>query len=108
VGISDLAPRVIVIAYAADAVVGAAPLLPGGIGLVEGALVVALVGGGIPFAAATAAVVIYRGISFVLVTVVGWMLWLWTRDRPLRARDAVDPTPPSERHSERSTVRLSA
>ena len=90
VGISDLAPRVIVIAYAADAVVGAAPLLPGGIGLVEGALVIALVGGGIPFAAATAAVVIYRGISFVLVAVVGWALWLATRDRQHRARDAID------------------
>ena len=94
VGIPDLAPRVIVIAYAADAVVGAAPLLLGGIGLVEGALVVALVGGGIPLTAATAAVVIYRGLSFVLVTVVGWLLWLGTRDRRRDAQDAAaDPTP---------------
>ena len=102
VGISDLAPRTIVIAYAADAVVGAAPLLPGGIGLVEGALVVALVGGGIPFAAATAAVVIYRGISFVLVVVVGWTLWLWTRHGQRHAQDApVDRTP---RRSGRATL----
>ncbi len=81
VGITDLAPRTIVIAYAADAVVGAVQLIPGGIGLVEGALVVAFVGGGVPFAAATAAVVIYRVISFVLVTVVGWMAWLGLRDQ---------------------------
>lgn len=101
VGISDLGPRTIVIAYAADAVVGAAPLLPGGIGLVEGALVVALVGGGIPFAAATAAVVTYRGISFVLVVVVGWTLWLWTRHRQRHAQAApVDRTP---RRSYRAT-----
>ena len=86
VGITDVAPRVIVIAYAADAVVGAVQLVPGGIGLVEGALVVAFVGGGVPFAAATAAVVIYRLISFVLVTVVGWMSWLGLRDQR-RARD---------------------
>jgi putative heme transporter len=90
-----------VIAYAADAVVGAAPLLPGGIGLVEGALVVALVGGGIPFAAATAAVVIYRGISFVPVVVVGWTLWLWTRHGQRHAQAApVDRTP---RRSGRAT-----
>jgi uncharacterized membrane protein YbhN (UPF0104 family) len=94
VGISDLGPRTIVIAYAADAVVGAAPLLPGGIGLVEGALVVALVGGGIPFAAATVAVVTYRGIRFVLVVVVGWTLWLWTRHGQRHAQAApVDRTP---------------
>jgi uncharacterized protein (TIRG00374 family) len=93
-GITDLAPRTIVIAYAADAVVGAFQLIPGGIGLVEGALVLALVGGGIPFAAAIAAVVIYRVISFVLVTVVGWMLWLRQRDRQRDARDAAgDPSP---------------
>jgi uncharacterized membrane protein YbhN (UPF0104 family) len=100
VGISDLAPRVIVIAYAADAVVGAAPLLPGGIGLVEGALVVALVGGGMPFAAATAAVVIYRGISLVLVAVVGWTLWLWTRERQGHPEDA--PVHPTTRLSGRA------
>ena len=86
-GITDLAPRTIVIAYAADAVVGAFQLIPGGIGLVEGALVLALVGGGVPFAAATAAVVIYRVISLVLVTVVGWIVWLGQRDRPNVAPD---------------------
>jgi uncharacterized membrane protein YbhN (UPF0104 family) len=93
VGITDLAPRTIVIAYAADAVVGAVQLIPGGIGLVEGALVVAFVGGGVPFAAATAAVVIYRLISFVLVTVVGWMAWLGLRDqRSTRHVGAADVT----------------
>jgi hypothetical protein len=46
--------------------------------------------------------VIYRGISFALVVVIGWTLWLWTRHGQRHARDApVDRTP---RRRGRATV----
>lgn len=80
VGITDLTARTVLVAYAADAAVGLIQLVPGGIGIVDGAIVLALVGGGVPVEAATAAVVIYRLISFVLATILGWIAWLVLRD----------------------------
>jgi hypothetical protein len=79
VGISDVAPRTIVIAYAADAVVGAAPLLPGGIRLVEGA------GCRSPLVAACVCRCHRRRSDLPRDQPcprrcrVGWTLWLWTR-----------------------------
>jgi putative heme transporter len=80
VGITDLTARTVLVAYAADAAVGLIQLVPGGVGIVDGAIVLALVGGGVPVEAATAAVVIYRLISFVLATIIGWIAWLALRD----------------------------
>ncbi|HSS56079.1 MAG TPA: YbhN family protein [Gaiellales bacterium] len=89
-GITDLSPRVILIAYAADAAAGALQLLPGGLGTVDGALILALINGGIPTASAAAAVLLYRLISFALPAAVGWTIWFLARDRtrPLPARAA--------------------
>ncbi len=79
VGISDLSARTVLVAFAADAVAGTLQVLPGGLGTVDGALVLALVNGGVPSAAAAAAVLVYRLISFVLAAVVGWIVWLVIR-----------------------------
>jgi uncharacterized membrane protein YbhN (UPF0104 family) len=40
-------------------------------------LVLALVHGGLPIATATAGVIIYRIISLGVVSLVGWLLWLF-------------------------------
>ena len=61
------------IAYAAGKAVATVPLLPGGIGVVDGALTAALVAGGLSAAEALPAVIIYRLVSFVLVAVAGWV-----------------------------------
>jgi len=54
--------------------------------LVEGTLCVGLVSTGVPAALALAAVLLYRLVSFWLVTAVGWLVLLYLRlERPARA-----------------------
>ncbi|WP_257226184.1 hypothetical protein [Rhodococcus opacus] len=48
------------------------PLIPSGIGVVDGALIVAFVAGGLGTDEATAAVMLYRPISFALIGAIGW------------------------------------
>jgi uncharacterized membrane protein YbhN (UPF0104 family) len=54
---------------------GAALPIPGGIGAVEGGLIGALVLYGTPAAAATAAVLLYRGVSLSLAVPLGTLAW---------------------------------
>ena len=65
---------------------GSLGITPGGIGLVEGTLCVGLVSTGVPAALALAAVLLYRLVSFWLMTAVGWFVLLYLRlERPARA-----------------------
>lgn len=66
----------------------AVPLLPGGIGVVEVVLVPALTAGGVPSGAAFSATVIYRLVSFLLVTAVGWAIFflLFRKSDPINAK----------------------
>jgi uncharacterized protein (TIRG00374 family) len=83
VGLSHLSPQLILLTYSADAAAGIVQLLPGGLGTVDGALVVSLVNGGVGVALATAGVVIYRLISFVLMAAIGWVVWFAVRNRTM-------------------------
>jgi uncharacterized membrane protein YbhN (UPF0104 family) len=79
--------RIVALAYFAGMGVSSLSVLPGGLGPVEVAMVVTLtssVGVGL----ATAAVVIYRLVSLVLLVAIGWVLWLisWARDAAVRRR----------------------
>lgn len=79
-----------VLAYTAGmAAVSTVPLLPGGIGAVEAALILALRHAGAALSAATAAVVGYRVISFGLVAAAGWGVLLVQRRRTRRRRKGV-------------------
>lgn len=80
-GVTDLSPRTVLIAYAADAAAGALQVVPGGIGIVDGALILALVNGGVPIDMATAGVLVYRLISLVMAATVGWAAWFVLRSR---------------------------
>jgi hypothetical protein len=72
----------LLLAYAAGmAAASSVPFLPGGIGAVEPALVLALVHGGMSLATATAAVLVYRVISFGLVAAAGWIVLIATQRR---------------------------
>jgi putative heme transporter len=59
-------------------------LTPGGVGVVEVALVAALTGIGMPAAGAAVAVMIYRLISLWLVLLIGWILFTVIRSRRAR------------------------
>jgi uncharacterized membrane protein YbhN (UPF0104 family) len=70
-------------------------ITPGGLGVAEGTLAVALVAAGLRASQALAAVLLYRLASFWLVAFAGWLIFLWLRHpRPAR-RDTTGPTLPS-------------
>jgi uncharacterized protein (TIRG00374 family) len=76
--------EVALVAYAAGMAASSLPLVPGGIGVVDGALLLALTRGGLSLSQATAGVLIYRLISLVFVAVVGWLFWLVLNQRDRR------------------------
>jgi uncharacterized protein (TIRG00374 family) len=67
--------RGLLLAYGVRIAAGSISITPGGLGVVEGALAVALVGVGMQRPSALAAVLLYRFISFWLVTGVGWIVY---------------------------------
>ncbi len=77
-------------AYAASKVVNTISPIPGGLGLVEAALVPALVLAGMPASQAFTATILYRLISYVLVVVVGWIV-IFAGYRSYRTTLDVDP-----------------
>jgi uncharacterized protein (TIRG00374 family) len=81
VGAHELTATTAVASYAAGVVGASLPLLPGGLGVVDAALIAGLSQGGLTVGAATAGVVVYRLISLVLVATVGWIAW-WLQSRP--------------------------
>jgi uncharacterized membrane protein YbhN (UPF0104 family) len=79
----------LLIAYTAGMAASGISLLPGGIGVVDTAMVLALVAGGIPAAAALPAVLLYRLISLIAVVAAGWIIAaVQTRSR--RGRSAAE------------------
>lgn len=68
--------RGLLLAYGAGQLATALPITPGGLGVVEGSITVALVTFGGGEASTVAAVLIYRLISFWLLLPVGWGSWL--------------------------------
>ena len=66
----------LLIAYAAGKVVSTVPLLPGGLGVVDGTLTATLVASGLAASAALPAVIVFRLISFPLVAAVGWLVFV--------------------------------
>ncbi|STC69006.1 TIGR00374 family protein [Corynebacterium pilosum] len=62
--------------YVMAKLAGTAQITPGGVGTVEALTAGALVASGMTLVDATAATVIYRLISFALITVIGWIVFL--------------------------------
>lgn len=65
----------LLIAYAAGKVAATIPLLPGGLGVVDGTLTAALVASGLAASVALPAVIVFRLISFPLVAIAGWIVF---------------------------------
>jgi putative heme transporter len=90
VGAEGMTLALVLVAYAAATAASSAAFLPGGLGLVDGALLAALVAGGVPSHPALAAVLLYRLISFVVVAAVGWVAWFVIHARETPSAAAVD------------------
>ncbi|MCL4423533.1 MAG: YbhN family protein [Actinobacteria bacterium] len=67
----------LLLAYGAGQLAANLPITPGGLGVVEGSLTIALVAYGGVSTSTVAAVLLYRIISFWLELPVGWALWGW-------------------------------
>jgi uncharacterized membrane protein YbhN (UPF0104 family) len=85
VGADGITVTKLVIAYCAGMAAASVPIVPGGLGVVDGALVLGLVAGGLTSSSAVAAVVLYRLISFGFIIGTGWLIWLLIRYRGRRA-----------------------
>jgi uncharacterized protein (TIRG00374 family) len=84
IGASGLTLGVALIAYAAGMAASSIPLLPGGLGIVDGAMILALSQGGLSSGHSAAGVAVYRLISFFLVALIGAGAWLLVRHADAR------------------------
>jgi uncharacterized membrane protein YbhN (UPF0104 family) len=80
-GGNEINPTQLVIAYCAGMAAASVPIVPGGLGVVDGALILGLIAGGLSSSSAVAAVVLYRLISFGFIIGTGWLIWLAIRYR---------------------------
>jgi uncharacterized protein (TIRG00374 family) len=67
--------RGLLLAYGAGQLASSLPVTPGGLGVVEGSLTVALVAFGGAEASTVAAVLLYRVLSFWAMLPIGWGAW---------------------------------
>ena len=87
--------RGLLLAYGAGQLAANLPITPGGLGVVEGSLTVALVAYGGAETSTVAAVFLYRLVSFWGELPVGWIAWAWLarqRRRSLREHERAAPS----------------
>ena len=77
--------RGLLLAYGAGQLAANLPITPGGLGVVEGSLTVALVAYGGAETSTVAAVFLYRLVSFWGELPVGWIAWAWLARQRRRA-----------------------
>ena len=78
---NGITPDHLVVAYAAGMAASTISVIPGGLGVVDGALVLGLVAGGVHARRAIGAVVLYRLVSLGVIGAIGWLFWLTLRIR---------------------------
>ena len=71
----------LLLAYGAGIAAQSLSVTPGGLGVTEGTLSLALVAAGMHASRALAAVLLYRLVSFWLVALAGWLILIWLRHR---------------------------
>jgi uncharacterized membrane protein YbhN (UPF0104 family) len=79
VGEHPAASAATVLAFCAAMAAGSLTIVPGGLGIVDSALILGLIAGGVASPAAVATVVLYRVISFGFIMSLGWFFWLQIR-----------------------------
>ena len=88
----------VTVAYAAARAVGAIPLMPGGLLVVEAVLVPGLVSSGMTLASAISAMLIYRLISWIFISAIGWVVFFFM----FRTEKDIDPDATVGDHVEQS------
>jgi putative heme transporter len=78
------------VAYAAARAVGSIPLMPGGLLVVEAVLVPGLVSSGMTLASAISAMLIYRLVSWIFISSIGWVVFFFM----FRTEEEFDPDAP--------------
>ncbi|MEV6491976.1 YbhN family protein [Actinoplanes sp. NPDC051633] len=81
----------VLLAYCAGMAAGTITIIPGGLGIIDSALILGLVTGGVDVSTAIATVVLYRLISFVFIIGAGWITWLVIRHRHREHMTAASP-----------------
>jgi uncharacterized protein (TIRG00374 family) len=83
VGASNSTIVLVMVAYIAGMSASSISLLPGGLGVVDAAMIFALTSGGVSTVSATAAVILYRLVSYALIVALGWIVWasIWFVER---------------------------
>jgi uncharacterized membrane protein YbhN (UPF0104 family) len=81
VGAEEITTTQLLVAYCAGMAAASVPVVPGGLGVIDSALIIGLVAGGLPGSTAIAAVVLYRLISLGFIVGAGWIIWLLMRRR---------------------------
>ena len=76
------------VAYAAARAVGSIPLMPGGLLVVEAVLVPGLVSSGMTLPNAISAMLIYRLVSWIFISAIGWVVFFFM----FRTENAPTPT----------------
>ncbi|WP_460490764.1 lysylphosphatidylglycerol synthase transmembrane domain-containing protein, partial [Corynebacterium nasicanis] len=81
--VTGSAPAVagVLLAYTTAKIAGSAQVTPGGLGTVEAAIIATLVAAGMTAVDATGAALVYRLVSFALITALGWVLYFWYQAR---------------------------
>jgi uncharacterized protein (TIRG00374 family) len=75
----------VLLAFCAAMAAGSVTIVPGGLGIVDSALVLGLAMGGAALPVVVAVVVLYRIVSFGFIIGLGWFFWLRLRGRPAAA-----------------------
>ncbi|AEV85449.1 hypothetical protein ACWT_4427 [Actinoplanes sp. SE50] len=85
------------LAFCAAMAAGGVTIVPGGFGIIDSALILGLITGGVATPAAVAAVVLYRIVSFGFIIGLGWLSWL-------RLRRLATPTAADRAHPDRTAA----
>ncbi|GAB2857559.1 YbhN family protein [Actinocorallia aurea] len=86
----------ILIAFCAGMAAGSITIVPGGLGIIDSALILGLITAGITTPTAIATIVLYRLISFAFIIGIGWLTWLLIRRHPLGHSPVPEQRPASE------------
>jgi uncharacterized protein (TIRG00374 family) len=95
IGAGDTTITLAIVAYVAGMAVSSISLIPGGLGVVDAAMILTLTHGGLSAASATAGVLLYRLISFAFIVAIGWLSWgvTWLIENRRAAAATSRPSP---------------
>lgn len=89
IGTGTISAGQLLLAYCAGMAAATITVIPGGLGVIDSALILGLVAGGLDAGSAIATVVLYRIISFGFIIGAGWVSWM-----VIRYRTALGPAAP--------------